>query len=574
MTFRIRSVDTTASGREIVREREVAGDELTIGRAADNTIHLPDLAVEQYHVRAVCAAGGRLRLQAAGTLGFTLDGRSTRDASLNPGEGAELVFGSYRLTVSNGADGAVAVEVCQPAERPGGKPDTLRGFALAGVLPGKRALSWTGLAAIVLVFLAVPIWSHLHRPVAKPTLDRPGAVMFDASWTPGALSSAHHALEDKCEACHVEPFVAVRDNACLACHQTIADHAAQPRQALARGFPHGFAALQGDVARAFHKPGPGACTDCHTEHEGAGRMEPTREKFCADCHGSMNTRLTGTALANAADFGTAHPQFQASVFTLPGQARPQRISLAQHPQQWDGLRFPHAMHLSATNGVARMAQRLGIPRGYGAPLACSDCHRKTADGVRFLPVDMEKDCESCHSLVYDRVGDTYRSLHHGNVAQMQADLIARDRSSRRPALTARRRPGLYAEGMIYAAQFSRPAFSPVAGAMDRGGLCGECHFPASSGGRLAVMPVTQPPRYLMQGWFDHEAHKQEKCASCHAAAQSNSAADLLLPGIAQCRTCHLGETATKAKVPSGCAMCHSYHPRIGPADAPRRIALR
>ena len=47
MVFRIRTIDLTAGGREIVREREVAGDELVIGRAAENEIHLPDLAVEQ-----------------------------------------------------------------------------------------------------------------------------------------------------------------------------------------------------------------------------------------------------------------------------------------------------------------------------------------------------------------------------------------------------------------------------------------------------------------------------------------------------------------------------------------------
>ena len=40
MDFRIRTVDRTASGREIVRERALAADELVIGRAAENAIHL------------------------------------------------------------------------------------------------------------------------------------------------------------------------------------------------------------------------------------------------------------------------------------------------------------------------------------------------------------------------------------------------------------------------------------------------------------------------------------------------------------------------------------------------------
>lgn len=73
------------------------------------------------------------------------------------------------------------------------------------------------------------------------------------------------------------------------------------------------------------------------------------------------------------------------------------------------------------------------------------------------------------------------------------------------------------------------------------------------------MPVTLVTRYFRQGWFDHGAHKQETCASCHAAGSSGTSADLLLPGITHCRTCHLGEDAARAKVPSSCAMCHGYH---------------
>jgi len=74
--FRIRTVDLTATGREIVRDRELGQAELSIGRSAENDVHLPDLAVEQRHVEVVPAEGGKLRLKAAGTLGFTLDGRS------------------------------------------------------------------------------------------------------------------------------------------------------------------------------------------------------------------------------------------------------------------------------------------------------------------------------------------------------------------------------------------------------------------------------------------------------------------------------------------------------------------
>ena len=570
MTFLIRTIDLTATGREIVRERELAQDELTIGRAAGNDIHLPDLAVEQRHVRVAAATGGRLRLQAVGTLGFTVDGRSTRDATIDPAEGSELVLGSYRLQFGI-EEGAVAVTIRQVEEREGGKGEALGGFSLAHVLPGKRPVAWAGLLAILIAFLALPVWTHLNRAEAEPDYDKPGAVMMDASWRTGALSSVHHGLEDNCEACHAKPFVAVRDETCLTCHEGLADHAAQPRQAVARGPLGRFDAAQWDVAHALGKPGPGACTDCHTEHEGAGHMEPTRERFCADCHGSLDARLTDTTLGNASDFGKAHPQFQAVLTTERGQADPVRVSLADKPRQWDGLRFPHDLHLAARGGVAQMARRLGTRNGYGEPLECSDCHRPTADGVRFLPVDMENDCESCHSLVIDQVGGVYRKVRHGDARQARAELMALGRASRPAIVTGRGRPGAYGAGGLYRARFGGPATGAalLARAMAKEGLCGECHVPAGASGSLEVMPVTQPARFFMHGWFDHEEHKQEKCTSCHAADNSKASSDLLLPEIGQCRECHQGESARTAEVPSGCAMCHSYHPRTGAAAAPR-----
>jgi hypothetical protein len=300
-------------------------------------------------------------------------------------------------------------------------------------------------------------------------------------------------------------------------------------------------------------------------------MEPTRQKFCADCHATLDKRLTDTTIGDAADFGTLHPQFAALIETAPAQSKPVRVSLDAHPKEWDGLRFPHALHLDPRGGVARMASQIGRSHDYGAALDCKDCHHPTADGVRFLPVAMERDCEVCHSLVYDKVGATFRTLRHGDIAQMQADLVAADRSPRRPLVSGLRRPGEYAPGGLYQSNFAGGS-SAVARAMSTRGVCGECHIPTN--GRLGVMPVIQHSRYFANGWFSHADHKQESCSSCHAAKASKSSSDLLLPGIGKCRECHLGEESRKAKVPSGCAMCHSYHPREGAPSTLDLIALR
>jgi predicted CXXCH cytochrome family protein len=572
MAFRIRTIDQTAAGREIVRERELAQDSLTVGRAAECDLPLPDLAIEQRHVRLSQAAGGQLRIEALGTLGFTLDGRAASEATVSPREGHELGLGSYRLEL-RAEDETVAITVRQAQDRESRRTDATRGFALAGVLPGKRGIAWLALVVIVLAFLAVPIYSHLTRVPTKPSIDHPGAVVMDASWSPGALSDPHHALEKNCEACHVKAFVAVRDSACLACHTDIGDHSSHAKLLAARGPMSWGEGFQRAVATVFNKPGPGACVDCHTEHQGAGRMAPTQQKFCADCHGTLDRRLKDTAIGDASDFGTLHPQFAALIQTAPNQAKPVRVSLDAHPKQWEGLRFPHALHLDPRGGVAKMASTIGAERGYGRALDCKDCHHPTADGARFLPVDMERDCEACHSLVYDKVGSTFRTLRHGDIAQMQADLVAADRSPRPPIVTGRRRPGQYAPGGTYYSNFTGGS-GVVARAMSTDGVCGECHIPTSKGGRLGVMPVLQPSRYFAHGWFSHADHRQESCASCHAAKTSHSSSDLLLPGISRCRDCHLGEDSRKAKVPSSCAMCHSYHPRQGAPAKADLIAMR
>ena len=565
MTFLIRTIDFTADGREIVRDRQVAEPALGIGRSPENALHLPDLAVEQDHARIEPAGGGKLRIAALGTLGFAMDGRKVSEAVFDPHGGHEFAFGTYRLTVTQDGDGPVTVTVRQTTGD-AGAGDAVRGFALASALPGKRAMAWIGLSAILLAFLAVPIWSNLHRTQAKPEYGTPGATMWDASWSSGKLSQAHHALEDNCEACHVKPFESVRDETCLTCHEQIGDHAAIDRQNTGRGPLQPFDAMLWRVAGSFGKEGQGSCTTCHTEHEGEGKMAPTPQQFCADCHDALDTRLTDTKLANATDFGTAHPQFQAIFHPQLGSDKTQRLSLDRKPVEQHGLRFPHDIHLSTRGGVARMAGNIGAKQGYGAALVCADCHTPTADKAGFLPVDMEEGCESCHSLVYDKVGSTFRTLRHGDLGQLRADLAAMDRAPRRPIVSNRRRPGDFSVGGVYYQEFGRPqpAVAGINQALSRDGVCGECHIPTSTNGRADVMPVNLRQSYLLNGWFDHKEHEQAKCSTCHEASGSGRSSDLLLPGVAVCRDCHLGENARQAEVPSSCAMCHSYHPKSGP----------
>ncbi len=199
MTFLIRTIDLTATGREIVRDRVVEGDRLAIGRATTNDVVVADLAVEQHHVSVTRTDRGHLAIEAAGTRDFTLDWHKRNSFSIDPAAGGALTLGLYTLTFGLEADGRTLVTVTQE-EREFGNRDAVRGFDLASVMPSKRAAAWIGVLVILIAFLAVPIWTNLTRADKQPGAHGVDQVAWDDSWSTGKLSLAHHSLENNCEA--------------------------------------------------------------------------------------------------------------------------------------------------------------------------------------------------------------------------------------------------------------------------------------------------------------------------------------------------------------------------------------
>lgn len=633
MSFIIRQLSRTADGREIVRPTTVEATEISIGRLTGNDVHLADLAVEPRHAVISEPVPGRLVIESISGLGFGFDGRVVKRAEIEPASsGAELRFGSHllRLGQENGTT-VVTVERVAALSDASQVKDQQTVFTLRGLLPGKRVSAYTFLALILAAFLAWPIYTYASGRGEKI---RPQGFHADKTWESGKLSKAHAELENDCQACHVDAFVAVRDNACIACHTSAHgqqaagmqrasangpgrpgpaayDHAPLDKMLAARGQPDMGGRIKRFFKATFNVP-EGRCVDCHTEHEGAGPMQPTRQAFCSDCHDGLKERLDSagikSGLGDAGDFGLKHPQFRPLILAGYDEAHPvpfakrdarsggnpllgwkmERAVLDRPLQQSNGLKFTHAQHISTTNGVAQMWRQ--VAPGQGAGMACEECHKVDPSGVRYQPVRMETACQQCHSLGLETVGGTVRQLPHGQPAQVIADIRAYYGSggSFRPsglpvARYARARPG-EANMERRSADLARAAaLLPGKGdAMIRatfapGGVCGECHtvgFGGSDGVRIA--PVAQPSRYFRNGWFDHRSHlnldargpdgaRKWACVDCHAADKSNNANDLLIPALSNCQQCHTGEGgATRAKLvrsgtASGCAMCHDYH---------------
>lgn len=615
MSFTLRQITQRASGGEIVRTREVEKTDILVGRGTECDLQLPDLAVALRHARMIQTTPGRVAVEGLGGQTFEVDGRFVERAELDLSRSPQLVFGGHVLTLTAGAaPGEVVISVvrAEAAEAPSTLDAAVRALSPGTVGISKRGVAWLLGIGIVLACLAWPIGAFFAQQNAR--------IHADQQWSSGPLSHAHAFLGGRCQACHQQAFVAVRDEACLTCHRAggsdadrlktaalirswggpelnprrAGDHADHSRLLRATPLPADWGGKIKAVAeRAFNHPST-RCASCHLEHMEAGGKVPTSKsrpesvpdipaltpvRGCVDCHAKLKSRLPDTDLIDTASW-SAHPQFRPVVAVSLAGPRPTLARFTWRPGLKDrtGLTFSHQDHLSTTGGVARMAETLGAARGYGASLACVSCHRP--DGKGFKPIEMARDCGACHSLAYGRANGQVLKLPHGHpdqVARVLQAFYANGGQTSASAMTALPRPLPQAQAAPLARR-AEPQLAPsaqaeaaVRAAFSPGGTCFGCH--AITQPRpdtplvFGVAPVRLSQSFLPRGGFDHglAAHVRggdgrSLCADCHAAATSDSADDLLVPGIEKCAACH-GKTKRQTPAPAGsdCAECHSWH---------------
>jgi hypothetical protein len=69
-----------------------------------------------------------------------------------------------------------------------------------------------------------------------------------------------------------------------------------------------------------------------------------------------------------------------------------------------------------------------------------------------------------------------------------------------------------------------------------------------------------PVRWFEHAEFNHESHRLLTCTACHTRTpDSRQTADILLPGIASCRSCHQDGGPMHDAASGRCSECHSYH---------------
>jgi hypothetical protein len=614
MSFILRQISKRVGAPDIVREKPLTAAEPVIGRGSDCDIQLTDLAVSLRHAVMKHGAPGRVIVEALGAENFEANGKFVTRADLVVADSPVLGFGNHVLTLSPGENGAVLV-LATARENTAAvftAMDQKRAFSLKYALFSQRRTAWITGVFILLACLIFPIGVFVadHDQLAA---------IAHRQWSSGPLSRGHHFLEKKCTACHQKAFVSVKDSACLSCHQAglnqqAAAHLASRTRNLGSPFPPDPAAdhaprdrlmaavppdpnlarrINSWVAATFSHPN-NRCASCHTEHIGSGRavagktpapVTPNQIKRndCKDCHTGMTQRLADTKLLDAPDWGR-HPDFRPVIIVGFDGDRPrlEKIALSLRPQQKTGLIFGHDVHLSATGGVARQAVGLGKARGYGEALTCANCHRAAPDGG-FVPIEMPRDCGACHSLAFARKNSTDQLLPHGHpdqvVAALRAFYAAEPQFSSGPD-TFLGRPGL--RGAVRPVAAVDRVAAGVRAAFAPGGTCYTCHTivkpPVPGALNYGIAPVRLTSRYLPRGGFNHNVpeHRQDangapSCDTCHKVKSSTLSQEVMLPGIAQCGTCH-GKTKAQTTTAAGsdCAECHGFHNPGQPASPRQR----
>ncbi len=328
------------------------------------------------------------------------------------------------------------------------------------------------------------------------------------AYNAGPLAHSHAILTNNCASCHASQSAfgkKVTDTACLACHDGPVHH----------------------VEQTFTPE----CTECHVEHQGSFRLRSTRDESCTQCH--RNLKNQSKFAAKITSFDSGHPDFAALGSSDPGT-----------------IKFGHQVHLK---------KDLRGPHGL-VQLQCADCH--TRAGAALLPVDYQKHCADCHGLQFDqRFAEpaphrkpeivvayvtqkftTYIAAHPEEVHM--ADPA--DPRILRPPLPPARNAGEWISRRVADSETLLWRKS-----------CKECHTLKIDGALPEVPAAAIQSRWFGHASFDHEAHQMTGCIECHKnALTSRETSDVLIPGIATCRSCHRsGADAADSR----CSECHTYH---------------
>jgi pSer/pThr/pTyr-binding forkhead associated (FHA) protein len=543
MKYLIRFISQNPAGGVEYHDKVVDAPVVTIGRATDQILHLKDKRARLQHAELEEKDDG-VHISTNALAGVTVNGRSQRDARLSSGDVIEV--GANILEVIDppaDVDFAITFELSAEARIEDLAQDwSATGPAVTGL--SKRKLSWYAVLLVLVLTFVIPAAGLLNPTIA--TVLRGSILPDDGLWLAGPVHSKHSGTSADCENCHTDLFRRVKDSACLECH-TADRHVSEPAETVL---------------------GEQRCASCHLEHNEPPSLIKRHQGLCAGCHADMPA---DSPLEEASDFLDAHPRFKVSLLqpSVPDNGETewnlQHVILSESlASDRSNLKFDHAVHLDEEGIVTPDGRRV---------IDCDECHVLEPGGARMKPIAMDENCSGCHALTFD-ADDPDREVPHGDpegvvqvlIEYYSARLLGDDPDAgpqrlRRPgrALTRADRDKAAAEARVRAMQIAEDLFERRA--------CVNCHEVGKTGdGQMPwrVEPVRLTESFFPHANFSHLAHDTELtgCDDCHSASDSESAHDVLIPGIETCRDCHGSGNARRnssTQTASACIMCHSFH---------------
>jgi hypothetical protein len=396
------------------------------------------------------------------------------------------------------------------------------------------------------------------------------------AFEPGRVRLAH--ADSSCASCHT-PWRGPDPALCSDCHD-------QQRE---KGGIH-------QQSQAFTPP----CTSCHPEHRGSDRVASVSDATCASCHADLQLKPGAEPLfaRHVSSFVGDHPEFSVA---LPGRKRQLLAEAVAQRSDPTRLKFNHQRHLRP---------QLPTPSGRRVQLGCQDCHRLAAvpaaaaaggqtaprragtqqpaggqeqpagpllSATAIVPVTYADSCTTsgCHPLTFDNRRPDQVAPHADpqRVREFLVSVYSDKRGANESVGDQYRRlvRGAQPREIDYGGQAQGAVV--LAERYLYGTACKECHLVNTNARPVPTVEKTGiPQRWLRNARFSHLDHQASECSLCHAgAAASTVAADVLLPPIAVCRTCHGGSAqvvagtaqpraGTAPAAPTDCLSCHRYHP--------------
>ena len=673
MRYLIRHI--TDKGGDVIEHHDavITGNSISIGQSIDQDLQISGHDIAAEHAIIDLKSGGVGQLKALTPAGISVNDATVKSATLNVGD--ELDVGTSHLSVITppfGFDFALEFD-----RGDAGDDAALARYAnfstsLQQTKLNKRAVSWLLGLGLFILFFILPLAGTLIPPVQSMLQSSP--LPSDKEWLSGPLQFAHRTPEisQNCEVCHAIPFIQVKNEQCVACHEDIGHHVAPEA--------HKIAELQEEE-----------CASCHMEHNEPTYAVEENQALCSDCHSDLNDILgKPSELKNATDFGTDHPDFSLTLLTPPDTTAtsewiPVRSEFTAELKEQSNLKFPHKKHLDLNE--EQLSRYLeddfnldaeGIKQSLN--FQCSDCHQLDAGGRYILTISMERDCRQCHQLRFDP-DDPQREVPHGDPDQVMLTLeeyysrkyleeaLGAMRETNDNGRLLRSRPGqpsLDEKQRQEVLKLARDRAHEVGKSMFEATTCGVCHeYTKSDDENLLspwrILPVKLTERWMPKSKFSHHSHRnipnkeyelrlvssteelaekgrsqvivarinaklhirifdingrvavdksedelvdtenlivtdfkqqldplpdestltqadqqtiirnimslagysyyhQEECTACHAAENSEHASDVLMPKIAICHDCHLGQFSGGADdLASTCILCHDFH---------------